>query len=121
MVLRSQRRIYFCIISTITLILIDLRVEKICLKLIPYWTIKWVWIYCTSRKLFSLAVRHNSPVVLANINLNNFKDVNDELGHIEGNMVLQFAGEKLLAYLRTADEAGCLGCDEYAILLPVKD
>jgi diguanylate cyclase (GGDEF)-like protein len=71
--------------------------------------------------LFDLAARHGRPLVLAYIDLDNFKKVNDDLGHSEGNIVLQVVGQLITASLRTTDVAGRLGGDEFAIVLPETD
>lgn len=74
-----------------------------------------------AEKLFGLAARHNRPVVLAYMDLDNFKQVNDNFGHSEGDKVLQAVGKKTLTTLRTTDVAGRLGGDEFAIVLPETD
>jgi len=71
--------------------------------------------------LFGVAARHRRSVVLAYIDLDNFKKVNDELGHSEGNIVLQVVGGKFLNSLRATDVAGRMGGDEFAIVLPETD
>lgn len=68
--------------------------------------------------LFGLAVRHKRPVVLAYIDLDNFKRVNDNFGHSEGDKVLRVVGENVISSLRVTDVAGRLGGDEFAIVLP---
>ncbi len=71
--------------------------------------------------LFGLAARHERPMVLAYIDLDNFKKVNDELGHSEGDKVLRFVSDKISTSLRGTDVAGRLGGDEFAIVLPESD
>ena len=71
-----------------------------------------------AEKLFGMAARYNRPFVLAYIDLDNFKRVNDELGHSEGDKVLRVVSEQMLASLRTTDLAGRIGGDEFAIALP---
>lgn len=71
--------------------------------------------------LFDLAVRHDRQLILAYIDLDNFKKVNDDLGHSEGNHVLQAVGEIITTSLRATDVAGRLGGDEFAIALPETD
>ncbi len=68
--------------------------------------------------MFGLAARHKRPLVLAYIDLDNFKKVNDQMGHSEGDKVLRFVSEKIASSLRATDVAGRLGGDEFAILLP---
>jgi diguanylate cyclase (GGDEF)-like protein len=74
-----------------------------------------------AEKLFGVAARHKRSVVLAYIDLDNFKIVNDQFGHSEGDKVLQVIGNELLNSLRATDVAGRMGGDEFAILLPETD
>jgi diguanylate cyclase (GGDEF)-like protein len=71
--------------------------------------------------LFGVAARHSRSVVLAYIDLDNFKKVNDALGHSEGDKVLQVVGGKFMTSLRATDVAGRMGGDEFAIVLPETD
>jgi len=52
------------------------------------------------------------------IDLDNFKLVNDSLGHTEGDRTLRAAADALRSVCRRADAAGRLGGDEFALLLP---
>ena len=46
-----------------------------------------------------------------------FKEVNDSLGHIEGDRVLRHVADVTSATLRSSDLAGRMGGDEFAVLL----
>lgn len=50
------------------------------------------------------------------IDLDRFKDVNDELGHLVGDALLKDIGARLLAAVRRPDFVGRLGGDEFAIV-----
>jgi len=52
------------------------------------------------------------------VDLDNFKDVNDALGHARGDDVLIEAGRRIRHVLRPDDVIGRLGGDEFAVLLP---
>lgn len=71
--------------------------------------------------LLQLALRHNHPVVLSYIDLDNFKGVNDNLGHAEGDRVLQTVADTLTRCVRASDVVGRLGGDEFVVLLPETD
>ncbi|MBI3745030.1 MAG: diguanylate cyclase [Chloroflexi bacterium] len=52
------------------------------------------------------------------LDLDDFKDVNDHMGHDAGDAVLSGVGHRLLASIRPADLACRLGGDEFAVLMP---
>jgi diguanylate cyclase (GGDEF)-like protein len=62
--------------------------------------------------------RENSHFALLVCDLNDFKKVNDRLGHMEGNRVLRAVAEALQANCRQYDHVGRMGGDEFVIVLP---
>ena len=52
------------------------------------------------------------------LDLDDFKVVNDSLGHLAGDRLLAHLGAELTATLRTGDLCARLGGDEFAVLLP---
>ena len=58
------------------------------------------------------------PISVAYIDLDDFKAVNDTLGHSGGDHVLRVVAEALIARTRATDVVARLGGDEFAILLP---
>jgi diguanylate cyclase (GGDEF)-like protein len=69
-------------------------------------------------RLISHAERHQSPFGLLVLDLDNFKQVNDQFGHHEGDKVLVAFTQTLTHCLRDSDFAFRFGGDEFCCLLP---
>jgi diguanylate cyclase (GGDEF)-like protein len=64
------------------------------------------------------AERDQTGAALMILDLDRFKEVNDTLGHHNGDLLLQEIGARLRAGLRGADSVARLGGDEFGLLLP---
>jgi len=64
------------------------------------------------------ARRHGTKLALLMLDLDRFKDVNDELGHRAGDQMLIGVSERLRQCLRATDTVARFGGDEFVILLP---
>jgi diguanylate cyclase (GGDEF)-like protein/PAS domain S-box-containing protein len=63
------------------------------------------------------AHRHARRAALIFIDLDNFKDVNDSLGHDIGDELLKLVAERMRSVLRDSDTVARLGGDEFVILI----
>ena len=62
--------------------------------------------------------RHGGELSLAYLDADGFKQVNDTLGHSEGDKVLRVVAETLVEVMRRTDTIGRIGGDEFVVLLP---
>src|SRR5262249_25929102 len=67
------------------------------------------------------ALRYDSPAALLFVDLDDFKSINDRLGHAAGDRVLASVARLLRGRLREGGGRGRLGGDECAALLPRAD
>lgn len=65
--------------------------------------------------------RHGRPLTLAYVDCDDFKDVNDRLGHTHGDRLLVTVAQTLRSKLRAVDAVARLGGDEFGLLLPETD
>ncbi len=71
--------------------------------------------------LLPLLKRQKEVFTLAFIDVDNFKAVNDTMGHAEGDRVLQVIAATLKDSLRESDLEGRMGGDEFVVFLPRTD
>ena len=64
------------------------------------------------------AVRTASPLAVALLDLDRFKQINDTYGHLIGDEVLRQIADTMTAVLRDYDVAGRFGGEEFVMLLP---
>ena len=72
------------------------------------------------RAIFT-AQRTKTTLALLFLDLDRFKQVNDRLGHHNGDLVLKQIGPRLQSALRESDVLARLGGDEFAVILPNTD
>jgi diguanylate cyclase (GGDEF)-like protein/PAS domain S-box-containing protein len=64
------------------------------------------------------AERNQQKLAVILLDLDNFKDINDSLGHNVGDQLLKMVGDRLARLLRKADTIARMGGDEFMLLLP---
>ncbi len=64
------------------------------------------------------ARRYRTPVSLLMLDLDGFKEINDNHGHAAGDAILQLVGRTLREITREVDATARLGGEEFGILLP---
>ena len=72
---------------------------------------RWKWEY-------ERAKRYQRPLVCLMVDVNNFKQVNDHLGHHAGDLVLKQVAQELKTMLRQSDILARFGGDEFIVALP---
>ena len=70
------------------------------------------------KRTFAQAATTKAPLALLLLDLDHFKQVNDQGGHAVGDQVLANVGATLRGVLRARDFAGRNGGEEFAVLLP---
>ncbi len=66
----------------------------------------------------NLARRHQRLLAVLFLDCDNFKNVNDSLGHMMGDLLLQSLAKRIVAAGRSSDTVSRQGGDEFIILLP---
>jgi diguanylate cyclase len=74
-----------------------------------------------AQKELSRSKRHRYELALIMVDLDHFKDVNDNYGHDMGDMVLRTTIDCIRDNLREEDLIGRLGGEEFAVILPETD
>ena len=70
------------------------------------------------KRTFAQASMTKAPLALLVLDLDHFKQINDQRGHPVGDQVLASVGATLRSALRSRDFAGRNGGEEFAVLLP---
>jgi diguanylate cyclase (GGDEF)-like protein len=73
------------------------------------------------KQAMAQAERQHKQLALLLLDLDGFKNINDQYGHETGDKLLQLVAERLAACIRTSDTACRYGGDEFIVMLPEID
>lgn len=73
--------------------------------------------YDRLKQMLATARRHNRPLAIMFLDLGNFKNINDTLGHHCGDLLLQMVGKRLAGCVRATDCLARIGGDEFIVAL----
>lgn len=74
--------------------------------------------YLQLKNTINLAERNNQGFTLFYLDLDDFKEVNDKLGHSTGDILLKKVAKRMSDCLRKSDILARMGGDEFTIILP---
>ena len=69
-------------------------------------------------RMFKEAQRHRHPLSLLLMDIDHFKSINDQHGHVAGDRVLREVATRIKANLREVDAFGRIGGEEFVVFLP---
>lgn len=64
------------------------------------------------------AQNHSQKVAVFLLDIDYFKQINDSLGHADGDVLLAAVGQRLLSSVRESDTVARIGGDEFVIVMP---
>jgi diguanylate cyclase (GGDEF)-like protein len=76
------------------------------------------YFHATLVREVSRAQRYGRELALIVLDLDDFKAINDRIGHLAGDAVLAAAAERIRDVVRSADVACRVGGDEFALIMP---
>ncbi len=76
-----------------------------------------VLLFDRMKQAFAFEARHNTLIALMILDLDNFKNINDSMGHLSGDILLKKIALGLQKCMRQYDTVGRLGGDEFVIII----
>lgn len=75
-------------------------------------------LYERLRQALVCAENHDERVAVFLVDIDSFKQINDSLGHANGDLLLAAVGQRLLSSVRESDTVARMGGDEFVIVMP---
>ena len=75
-------------------------------------------LYDRLRQAIFRAQNHGQRVAVFLVDIDCFKQINDSLGHADGDVLLATVGQRLLSSVRESDTVARMGGDEFVIVMP---
>jgi diguanylate cyclase (GGDEF)-like protein len=69
------------------------------------------------KQALAFEARHNTLLAVMIVDLDNFKTINDTMGHLSGDVLLKNVAQELQKCMRQYDTVGRLGGDEFVIIV----
>lgn len=76
------------------------------------------YLHARLKEELARAQRQGSGLICLLIDLDRFKQINDQHGHLAGDMALREAAQRVDAHIRDSDAAARFGGDEFVVLAP---
>jgi diguanylate cyclase (GGDEF)-like protein/PAS domain S-box-containing protein len=76
-----------------------------------------VLLFDRMKQAFAFEARHNTLIALMILDLDNFKNINDTMGHLSGDILLKKVALGLQKCVRQYDTVGRLGGDEFVLII----
>lgn len=76
------------------------------------------YFYTCLEREFSRATRYDLPLSCVLFDIDNFKAINDQFGHVKGDEVLRSLGQQIAGVFRDSDIVARYGGEEFAVILP---
>lgn len=75
-------------------------------------------LYERLRQAIGRAQERDEKIAVFVIDIDNFKQINDSLGHADGDVLLATVGQRLLSSVRETDTVARMGGDEFVVVMP---